>query len=153
MNGLILAGLCFTSIVIFFSYTKPDICRIILGLFFLFIGGVVSTPLIIMKPFYAYQMGMTAIFPYYRIFTEKIIGLNPILFGVFLILLELGVGIMLLSKQETVKGGLALGALLLAFLLPVGGALSTWTLSFPFLFYLMKGHYESSILDRLNKSS
>ncbi|MBB6479616.1 hypothetical protein [Spirochaeta isovalerica] len=151
MTGPILSGLLFSLSVILLSFFKPGSCRVFIGFFFIISGAVVNLTLIIIRPFFVYQYGMTARLELYRDFTERVIGVNPILFGVLLILFELTVGMMILGKKRWVTGGLLLASLFMVILIPLQAYRFAWALSVPSLLFLMRGNYGKSLIDMVRE--
>ncbi|MBN2659493.1 MAG: hypothetical protein JXR86_20720 [Spirochaetales bacterium] len=147
MTGPILTGLLFSITVFLLSFYRPGSCRIFVGVFFLFSGAAVNFAIIVIRPYFIYQYGMTARLEFYRAFTERIIGINPILFGVLLILFELSVGAMILGKNRWVKAGLFLASLFMILLIPLQDYRFAWALSVPSLLYLTTRNYGKSVYE------
>jgi len=151
MTGPIFTGLLFSTVVILLSYYNPESCRVVIGMFFLISGAVFNFASIIVRPFFVYQHGMTAHFALYRDFTEKIIGMNPILFGIMLILFQLAVGLMILGKDRWVNRGLFIASLFMIMLIPLHQYRFSLALCVPSLIYLMGKNDGKSFFDMINE--
>lgn len=151
MIGPVLTGLVFSAAVILLSLYKPEFSRIFMGFFFLLMGGGVNLPFIITQPYFVYQYGMTSRFFLYRNLTESVIGLNPVLFGVLLIVFEISVGILLLSRKGGVRAGLVLASLFILILVPVQSPQAAWAVSVPALLYLLKRDFPASFPEMLKE--
>lgn len=147
MLGPILTGIIFSAIVILLCIFKPEAGRCFLGFFFLLMALGINIPYIITQPYFVYQYGMSSQFPLYRDLTESIIGLNPILFGVLLIVFEVTVGLSLLGRRNWVKAGLLLSSLFILLLVPIQYPQIAWALCVPVVLKRMKREYERNVIE------
>jgi len=109
--AVILAGL---------AYLRPQAGRIVIGIFFLTMAIGVNVPILLTNPTLFAATGAKAFLPIYRWFFTEILGTIPVPFVIALIIFELGVGILILSKGKFVKLGLIAASLFCLFLVPVG---------------------------------
>lgn len=147
MIGLIISGLIFSTSIIVLSISKPEGCRIFLGISFLLLGLVVNLSLVFTQPFFVYEFGMVAWLPLFRSLTESFIGLNPILFGVFFIVFEVLVGLALLSKKNWVYAGIFLASLFILILTPLYYSQIAWSLSLFGVLPLLRKKYDNNVVD------
>lgn len=149
MAGPIITGLVFSALIILLSLYKPEICRIFLGFFFICMGLGVNLPFVVTRPFFVYEYGMGAWLPLFRTLTESIIGLNPQLFGVFLILFEVFVGLALLGKNRWVSMGIFLASLFILLLIPLYYSQIAWAVSIAGILLLLRKKYENNVLEMI----
>ncbi len=106
MIGPIIAGIVFSLLVIVLSFVKPNAGRIFLGIFFVAMGLGVNIAFLLTDPIYIVTYGRGAWLPLYRTLTESIITFNPSLFAILLIVFEVAMGLLMLSRGAGVKVGL-----------------------------------------------
>ena len=147
MIGPIITGLVFSGLIILLSIFKPEGCRIFLGFFFIVMGLGVNLSFVITQPFFVYEYGMGAWLPLFRSLTESIIGLNPVLFGVLLIIFEVLVGVALLGKNNWVNLGILFASAFILFLIPLYYSQIAWSFSVVGVLLLLRKKYENNVLE------
>lgn len=110
----------FAIILAVLAYFRPKIGRIVVGVFFLTMALGVNVPVLFSDPTLFAATGAKAFLPIYRWFFSEILGTIPVPFVIALILFEMSVGILILSKGRAVKLGLIAASLFCLFLTPVG---------------------------------
>ena len=98
MISQIIVGIAYSLLVILLCFLKPNGGRIFLGFFFIVMGMGVNLTFVLVSPNFVADYGMNAWFPLYRTLTKLIIAPYPVAFGILLIVFEVGMGILLLSK-------------------------------------------------------
>lgn len=147
MIGPIITGLVFSAMVILLSIFKPEGCRILLGFFFIIMGLGVNLTFFLTQPYYVYEYGMGAWMPFIRGLTESIIGLNPVLFGVLLIVFEVLVGLSLLASKNWVSLGIFMASLFILILIPLYYSQIAWAVSVVGVLLLLRNKYEKTFVD------
>ncbi len=147
MIGPLMPGLVFSAVIIILSIYKPEECRILLGFFFIFLGLGVNLTSFLSQPYFVYENGMEAWLPLFRVLTESIIGLNPVLFGVFLIIFEVLIGLALLGSKTWVSLGIYLAAFFILILIPVYYSQMAWAVSVIGVLLLLRKKYEVNFVD------
>jgi len=96
----------FILAVVILCLTKPNAGRIFLGLFFLVMAIGVNGSFTFTNPQAYVEYASGALIPIYRNIALTIVELNPVLFGLLLMALEIAMGLLLLHKGKSVKIGL-----------------------------------------------
>lgn len=151
MTGPVISGLIFSALIIFLCLFRPEAGRIFLGFFFILMGLGVNLSFIISQPYFVYEYGMSAWLPLYRTLTESIIGMNPVLFGVLLIIFEVSVGLMLLGKGKWTKAGILLASLFILILIPIYLSQIAWALNIPVLLMLLKRDFDRNVFEVIKR--
>jgi hypothetical protein len=120
MMSPVIIWLLFCLAALVLALVKPNAGRICLGLFFLAMAMGVNLVALVVDPQSYVAFGTQAFIPLYRWVFRTIIALNPPLFILLLMVYELGVGALLLSKRRAVKLGLIGGILFLLGITPLG---------------------------------
>lgn len=107
MVGPIVTGILFSFVMAGISLKKPNLARIILGIFFIVMAIGVNGSITLSNPQSYVTYGQAALIPLYRVLCSNIIALNPVLFGLLLIIYEITIGLLMLQKGKAVKVGLA----------------------------------------------
>jgi hypothetical protein len=149
MADPIISGFLFSTIILLLSVYKPNICRVSLGLFFIVLALGVHIPLFISQPFFVYESGMGAWIPFFRMLTETIIGLNPRLFGVFLIILEVLIGLLLMAKGVWAKIGIISSSILILMSVPLDYSQIAWAVSLVGILFLMRLKYTLDVFGKI----
>ena len=110
----------FAIILAALAYFRPEIGRVVTGIFFLIMALGVNVPILIIDPTLFAATGAKAFLPIYRWFFGEILATYPVPFVIALILFETSVGLLILSKGKNVKLGLIAASLFCLFLTPVG---------------------------------
>lgn len=153
MAGPLISGLLFSAIVILLSIIKPDMCRVFLGFFFVVMGFFVNLSCFLTQPFFVYEYGMGAWLPLYREITESVIGLNPRLFAIMLMVSETIMGLFLLYKGWFVKVGITAISLFGLILIPFNYSQIAWALSLIGAVFLLRKNYEMTFIEIIQKKS
>lgn len=147
MIGPVVSGLIFSSVIIILSIFKPDVCRFFLGFFFIVMGLGVNLTFVITQPYFVYQYGMSAWVPLFRDLTESVIGLNPVLFGVLLIIFEVLTGLVLLGKGFRPYLGIISASVFILMLVPLYYSQIAWASCVPGILLLLRKKYEKNIIE------
>lgn len=115
-----LVVLGFSALIILLDFYKSQAARIILGFFFLAMALIVNLPMVLNNPAIFVEAGREALLPIYKWFFTVVIAWNPPLFVYPLILFEIIVGLLILSKGHWVKLGLLAGTLFCLVITPIG---------------------------------
>jgi hypothetical protein len=110
----------FSLILLILDIFKPQAARIILGIFFLVMALGVNLPLALTNPSIYVTAGSDALLPIYKWFFTAVIAWKPLLFVFPLILFEITVGILILSKGLWTRLGLSAGAFFSFAITPIG---------------------------------
>jgi hypothetical protein len=149
MAGPIIVGILYSLLVIILCFFKPNAGRIFLGIFFLAMGLGVNLPFLLTIPSFIVDYGRGAWVPLFRTLTENIIALNPVVFGVLLILFEVIMGIFLLSKGVPVKVGLIGTMIFILLLIPLHMIQLVWAISAAAHVYLLTKSFNTSLLEMI----
>ena len=110
----------FAFILAALAYYRPKIGRIVVGSFFLTMAVGVNVPILFSDASLFAAAGAKAFLPIYRWFFSEVLAAHPVTFVIALILFEMSVGLLILSKGNAVKLGLIAASLFCLFLTPVG---------------------------------
>lgn len=110
----------FAIILAVLAYFRPKTGRMVVGIFFLTMALGVNVPILLTDPTLFAATGAKAFLPIYRWFFGEILANYPIPFVIALILFEMSVGVLILSKGKAVRLGLMAASLFCLFLTPVG---------------------------------
>lgn len=119
MFGQIVTGLVFFLVMIAISLKKPNVGRIVLGIFFLIMAIGVNGSITLINPQLYVNYGQDALISLYRELCLNIIALNPFNFGLLLIIYETTIGLLMLHKGTPVKVGMVGAILFLIAISPV----------------------------------
>ncbi len=144
MAGPIITGLAFSATVIFLSFWRPNTGRIVLGFFFIVMGLGINLTFVLTNPNFIAEYGSSAWLPLYRILTERIIAVNPLLFGILLIIFEIIMGCFLLSKGIWVKLGLIGTMIFVLMLVPIALEQIVWAAVIVANIYLLTKNFDTS---------
>ncbi len=111
--------IAFTVVLALLVYYKPHAERLVTGVFFLIMALGVNVPILLTDPALYAAAGSKALLPVYRWFFTQILGATPVPFIIALILFEVTVGTLILSKGKAVRFGLLGATLFCLFLVPV----------------------------------
>ncbi len=106
MLGPMISGILLSIIMIAISLRKPNAGRIVFGIFFLVMAIGVNGTITLTNPQLYVDYGQDALLVLYRELCSNIIALNPVIFGLLLIIYEITIGLLMLSKGLYVKLGL-----------------------------------------------
>ncbi len=110
----------FAIILAAMAYYRPKIGRIVVGIFFLTMAIGVNVPILFSDATLFASAGAKSFLPIYRWFFSEVLAAYPVPFVIALILFEMSVGLLILSKGNAVKLGLISASLFCLFLTPVG---------------------------------
>lgn len=144
MFGPIFTGVFLTLVMIGISLRKPNAARIVLGIFFLIMAIVVNGSVTLLNPQLYVDYGRDALIPLYRELCFSIIAINPVIFGLLLIMYETTIGLLMLHKGVYVKVGMVGAILFLIAISPVSLIQIPW-LGFALSpAYLLTKHFETT---------
>ena len=102
----IIVSSVFVLAVIILCLIKPNAGRIFLGPFFLVMAIGVNGSFTFTNPQAYVEYASEALIPLYRDIALTIVELNPMLFGLLLMVFEITMGLLLLHKGKSVRIGL-----------------------------------------------
>ena len=102
----IIVSSVFVLAIIILCLTKPNAGRIFLGIFFLVMALGVNGSFTFTNPQAYVDYASGALIPLYRDIALTVVALNPLLFGLLLMVFEITMGLLLLHKGKSVKIGL-----------------------------------------------
>ena len=133
------------------SVYRPNVGRIVAGLFFLAMALGVNLTLILVDVGFYVTYGSQALLPVYRWFFREVVALSPTFFALLLVVYEVTVGILMLNKGRYVQLGLAGGILFLLAITPLSletlgniGMAAALTL-------LLRQEYDRTLIDMIWK--
>jgi len=137
----------FVLAVVILCFIKPNAGRIFLGLFFLVMAIGVNGSFTFTNPQAYVEYASGALIPIYRDIGLTIVQLNPMLFGLLLMVFEIVMGLLILHKQKSVRIGLIGTMVFLIGIAPLG------LIQFPWLgliigeAYLLTKDFDTAFLD------
>ncbi|MFC2054568.1 hypothetical protein ACFLV7_09795 [Chloroflexota bacterium] len=137
----------FVLAVVILCFIKPNAGRIFLGLFFLVMAIGVNGSFTFTNPQAYVEYASGALIPIYRDIALTIVQLNPMLFGLLLMVFEIVMGLLILHKQKSVRIGLIGTMVFLIGIAPLG------LIQFPWLgliigeAYLLTKDFDTTFLD------
>ena len=137
----------FVLAVVILCFIKPNAGRIFLGLFFLVMAIGVNGSFTFTNPQAYVEYASGALIPIYRDIALTIVQLNPMLFGLLLMVFEIVMGLLILHKQKSVRIGLIGTMVFLIGIAPLG------LIQFPWLgliigeAYLLTKDFDTAFLD------
>jgi hypothetical protein len=102
----IIIGSVFVLAVVALCLLKPNAGRIFIGIFFLIMAFGVNGYFTFANPQGYVDYASEALIPFYRDIALAVVELNPVIFGLLLMALEITMGLLLLNKDKAVKIGL-----------------------------------------------
>ena len=130
---------------------KSNILRIIFGLFYL-AAAVFNFTYTLRQPQPLDWFAENALIPFYKDFILSVVVPNSDLIILLVVVFEIVVGVLILSKRIFVKAGLVLGiiwALILVPLLPIGPPMLTNLILASLQAFLLRSEYDRSFLEIL----
>jgi hypothetical protein len=106
MLAPIIISSIFVLAVVILCLTKPNAGRIFLGIFFLIMALGVNGSFTFTNPQAYIDYASGALIPLYGNIALTVVELNPVLFGLLLMVFEITMGLLLLHKGKSVKIGL-----------------------------------------------
>jgi len=144
--GPIVVGAVYSLFVIVLSLLKPNAGRIFLGFFFVAMGVGVNVAFLLTQPSFVADYGREAWLPLYRTLTETIIAPRPRIFGILLILFEVAMGLLLLSRGAWVKVGLIGTMIFVLALVPIYVTQIVWAVSMAANVYLLTKNFDTGLV-------
>jgi len=151
MTGPVIVGIIYSVTVIILCFLKPTAGRIFLGIFFIIMGLGVNLTFLLTNPTFVFDYGKEAWLSLYQFLTKTIIGLNPPLFGIFLILFEVTTGLFILAKKYLVKIGLIGTMVFVLLLVPTHPEQIVWAISIAGNIFLLTRNFDISLIDMIIK--
>ncbi len=96
----------FVLAVVVLCLVKPNVGRIFLGFFFLVMALGVNGSFTFGNPQAYLDYANDALIPFYRQLAIGVVTINPVIFGLLLMVFEISMGLLLLHKKQAVKIGL-----------------------------------------------
>jgi len=144
--GPIVVGAVYSLFVIVLSLLRPNAGRIFLGFFFVAMGVGVNVAFLLTQPSFVADYGREAWLPLYRALTETIIVPQPRIFGILLILFEVAMGLLLLSRGAWVKVGLIGTMIFVLALVPIYVTQIVWAVSMAANVYLLTKNFDTGLV-------
>ncbi|MHC1783043.1 MAG: hypothetical protein AB9891_09860 [Anaerolineaceae bacterium] len=141
----------FVLAVVSLCIFKPNAGRVFLGCFFLAMAFGVNGVFILTNPQGYVDYLSTSLLPLYRDLTAMTVALNPIPYGLLLMLFETAIGVLILSKGRWVKYGLIGTMVFVIVLAPVSVMQIPWLGLLIGQAYLITKTFDRSILEMILK--
>jgi hypothetical protein len=151
MLAPIIISSVFVLLFVVLCLTKPNAGRIFLGIFFLLMGLGVNGYFTFGNPQGYIDYASGALIPFYRDLALLIININPLIFGILLILYEVVMGIFLLHKGKYVKAGLIGTILFLIAIAPNSYLQIPWLGMIIGQGYLLTKDFDHTLIDGFRK--
>lgn len=149
MFGPIVTGILLSFVMIGISLRNPNTGRIILGIFFLVMATGVNGTITLLNPQSYVNYGQDALLFIYRELCANIISLNPVVFGLLLIVYEITIGLLMLHKGILVKVGMIGSILFLITISPVSLIQIPWLGLTITSAYLLTKNFETSFWETM----
>jgi hypothetical protein len=137
----------FILAVVILCLAKPYAGRIFLGLFFLVMAIGVNGSFTFSKPQAYVEYASGALIPLYRDIALTIVELNPVLFGLLLMVFEITMALLLLHKRKSVKIGLVGTMVFLIGIAPLSVIQIPWLGLIIGQVYLLTKEFDSTFLE------
>jgi len=109
-------------------------------------GVGVNVAFLLTQPSFVADYGREAWLPLYRTLTETIIAPRPRIFGILLILFEVAMGLLLLSRGAWVKVGLIGTMIFVLALVPIYVTQIVWAVSMAANVYLLTKNFDTGLV-------
>ena len=143
----ILVSSLFVFAVVILCLRKPNAGRIFLGIFFLIMAIGVNGAFTISNPQGYIEYASGALIPLYRDIALAVVELNPVVFGLLLIIYEIAMGLSLLHKGKSVRIGLIGTILFLVGISPLSYLQIPWLGLIIGEVYLLTQDFDSSLIE------
>ena len=143
----IIASSVFVLAVMILCLIKPNAGRIFLGLFYLVMAIGVNGSFTFTNPQAYVEYASGALIPLYRDIALTIVELNPVLFGLLLMVFEIGMGLLLLHKGKSVRIGLIGTMVFLIGIAPLSFVQIPWLGLIIGEAYLLTKEFDTSLLE------
>jgi hypothetical protein len=146
----LLLGWAFAIVMIVLCAEAPQIGRIVFGIFFL-IMALVNLVLTVVNPQIYLAFGETTLIPALQEFVLVVFAQDPLFYLIPIVLAQIGMGVMLLSKDPWVHLGLMGAMIFVAAIVPLGNeTLANLGLMLA-LVALTRAPYEHTVLDLIRR--
>lgn len=143
----IIVSSVFVLAVIILCLIKPNAGRIFLGLFFIIMAIGVNGSFTFTNPQAYVEYASEALIPLYQDIALTIVELNPMLFGLLLMVFEITMGLLLLHKGKSVRIGLIGTMVFLIGIAPLSFVQIPWLGLIIGLAYLLTKEFDSTFLE------
>jgi hypothetical protein len=137
----------FILAVVILCFIKPNAGRIFLGFFFLVMAIGVNGSFTFTNPHAYVEYASSALIPIYRDIALTIVKLNPMLFGMLLMVFEIVMGLLVLHKKKSVRIGLIGMIIFLIGIAPLSFVQIPWLGLIIGLAYLLTKEFDPTFLD------
>jgi hypothetical protein len=137
----------FVLAVVILCLVKPNASRIFLGFFFLVMAIGVNSSFTFTNPQGYVEYASGGLLPLHRDTALTIVGVNPVLFGLLLMVFEIGMGLLLLHKGKSVKIGLIGTMVFLIGITPLSFVEIPWLGLIIGEAYLLTKEFDTSLLE------
>lgn len=149
MTGPLLVNTLFVLAVVILCLVKPNAGRIFLGFFFLVMALGVNGYFTFGNPQAYLDYAGGALIPFYRQLAISVVQINPMVFGILLMIFEISMGLLLLHKNRAVKIGLIGTMLFVAGIAPLSWMQLPWLGLLIAQGFLLTKEFEHSVLEKI----
>ncbi len=149
MTGPLIVSGVFVLAVVILCMLKPNAGRIFLGFFFLVMALGVNGYFTFVNPGAYLDYAGGALFPFYRQLAISVVQINPVAFGILLMIFEISMGLLLLHKNKAVKIGLIGTMLFVAGIAPLSWMQMPWLGLLIAQGFLLTKEFDCSVLDKI----
>ena len=111
----------FVALMTTACFWRPRAMRVVVGVFFVLMGLGVHGAFIATRPEGYVDFARQALLPSYADLAEAVVvGLSPVVFGILMLVFEVTLGVLMLSRGKRVHAGLLLGTGFLVAITPLG---------------------------------
>ena len=137
----------FVIVVTLICLIKPNAGRIVLGIFFLVMAIGVNGSFTFTNPQAYVEYAEGALIAPYRDLALSIVSVQPMLFGLLLMVFEIGLGLLILHKKKSVRIGLIGTMVFLIGIAPLSLVQIPWLGLIIGEVYLLTREFDTSFLD------
>jgi hypothetical protein len=145
----IIVGSVFVLAVVILCLTKPNAGRIFLGILFLVMAIGVNGSFTFSNPQAYVEYASGALIPLYRDIALAVVKLNPVVFGLLLIIYEIAMGLLLLHKEKSVRIGLIGTIIFLVGIAPLSFLQIPWLGLIIGEVYLLKKQFSTTFMETI----
>jgi hypothetical protein len=149
MDEKIYWSIGFVLAVILLCVAKPNIGRIFLGIFYLIMATAINLVNALTNPLPTLQMGEASLLAFYRTIFTEIVSKAPVLFILIVAHFQIIMGILILSKNRSVKFGLIGASIFLILITPFSYIQFPWLGIAGIQLYLLKFDFKKSFVEML----
>jgi hypothetical protein len=139
----------FVLALVTLCFVRPNAGRIFLGFFFIAMGAGVNGVFVLTNPQGYVDYVGRALWPLYGELGVRVISLSPVLFGLLLMVFEIAMGLLLLSRLQYVKIGLVGTMVFIIALAPLSTLQWLWLGLVVGQAYLLTKEFDTAFLDIL----